>query len=56
MMDFIYIWNKLKKPLTIAVSGVGRGLRRRDNGGDVTNVQYKPHQNCHYDPPITKIP
>jgi hypothetical protein len=24
-------------------------LSGRDNGGEVTNVQYKPNQNCHYE-------
>jgi hypothetical protein len=42
-----------KKPLAIALSGVGRGLRGRDDGGNVTNVQYKCNHNCHYKyPPI----
>jgi hypothetical protein len=34
----ILIWNRTKKPLAIALSGAGKGLRRRDNGGDVNNV------------------
>jgi hypothetical protein len=25
------------------------GERRRDDGGDKTNVQYKPNQNCHHE-------
>jgi hypothetical protein len=49
----IPIWNRTKKPLAIALSaGVGRGLRGRDNGGNVTNVQYKCNQNCHYKFPL----
>jgi hypothetical protein len=26
----------------------GEGAVGRDNGGNVTNVQYKSNQNCHY--------
>jgi hypothetical protein len=44
----ILIWNKTKKPLAITLSGSGRGITGRDNGGDLTNVQYKPNWNCHY--------
>jgi hypothetical protein len=47
----ILIWNRTKKPLAIALSGAGRGLRGRDDGSDLTNVQYKPSQNCHYESP-----
>jgi hypothetical protein len=32
----ILMQNKTKKPLAIALSGVGRASRRRDSGGDVT--------------------
>jgi hypothetical protein len=47
-MDFIYLDEKRpKKLLGIALSGVGRRLRGRDRGGDLTNVQYKPIWNCH---------
>jgi hypothetical protein len=44
MVDGLYIpiWNKTKKSLAIA-RGVVRALRGRDNGGYVTNVQYKPN-------------
>jgi hypothetical protein len=45
----IPIWNRNKKPRASALSGVGRGLKGRDNGGNVTNIQYKSNQNCHYD-------
>jgi hypothetical protein len=49
----IPIWTRDKKLLTIALSGVGRGLRGRGDGGKVTNVQYKPNQNCHSEfPPV----
>jgi hypothetical protein len=27
-------------------------LRRRDSGGDLTNVQYKPVWNCHNEYPL----
>jgi hypothetical protein len=37
----------MKKPLAIVLSEVGRGLRGRDNGDNVNNVQYKFNQNCH---------
>jgi hypothetical protein len=40
------------KPLAIASSGVGKGLRGRDNGGDLTNVQYKPIWNCDNESPL----
>jgi hypothetical protein len=46
------IWNRSKKPLAIALSGVGKELRGRDNGGDVNNVQYKSNQSCHYESPL----
>jgi hypothetical protein len=54
MVDGLHtpIWNRNKKPLAIALSGVGKGLRGRDNGGNVNNVQYKSNQNCHYVPPV----
>jgi hypothetical protein len=40
MVDGLHIpvWNRTKKPLSVSLSGVGRGLRGRDDGGDVTNV------------------
>jgi hypothetical protein len=39
-------WNKTKTPLLIALSGTGKGVE-----GDVTNVQCKSNQNCHYESP-----
>jgi hypothetical protein len=30
----------------------GRGLRWGDGGGNLTNVQCKPIQNCHMNPPL----
>jgi hypothetical protein len=46
--------NRTKKPLAIALSGAGRGLRGRDNGSNVNNVQYKSNRNCHYETPPHK--
>jgi hypothetical protein len=53
MVDGLYIpmWNRTEKPLAITLSGAGRGLSRRDDGGDVTNVEYKSNWNCHYEFP-----
>jgi hypothetical protein len=48
----IPIWNRTRKPLAIALSGLGRGLRGRDDGG---NVQYKANQKCHCGSPILWI-
>jgi hypothetical protein len=48
----IPIGNRTKKPLAIALSGVERGLRWRDEGSNVNNVQYKSNQNCHYKSPL----
>jgi hypothetical protein len=45
------ILNRTKKPLAIALSEVGWG---GDNGGDVTNIQHKSNQNCHYESPLYK--
>jgi hypothetical protein len=54
MVDGLHI-PRTKKPLAIALSGEGRGLRGRNDGGDLTNVQYKPNWNCHYEsPPYNK--
>jgi hypothetical protein len=40
------------KPLAIALSGVQLLFEGRDGGDDVTNVQYKPIQNCHNESPL----
>jgi hypothetical protein len=42
---------ELKKPLAIAWDGLGRGLRGRDDGRKINNVQYKSDWNCHFEPP-----
>jgi hypothetical protein len=52
-MDFISLHETELKNLAIALRGVGRGLRGRDDGGDVNNVQYKINWSCHYkSPPV----
>jgi hypothetical protein len=49
-MDFINLYEtELKKPLAIALSGVGRGLKGRDDGGNVNNLRYESNSNCHYE-------
>jgi hypothetical protein len=54
MVDGLHILtqNRTKKPLAIVLSGVGRGRRGRDGGGDLTNVQYKFIWNCHNGSPM----
>jgi hypothetical protein len=42
----IHIQNRTRKPLAFHLSGVWRGLRRGYGGGNLTNVQCKPIQNC----------
>jgi hypothetical protein len=50
------VYGRWRKPLVIALSGVGRGLRGRDDGGNVTNAQYKSGRNGHYETtPIMNI-
>jgi hypothetical protein len=39
-------------PSTIKKKKEWRRLRKRDYGGNVTNVQYKSDQNCHYESPL----
>jgi hypothetical protein len=40
MVDGLHIptQNRTKKPLAICLNGAGRGLRERDNGGNVNNI------------------
>jgi hypothetical protein len=54
MLDELHIpiWNRTKKPLAIALSGVRKGLRGRDDGGNINNVQFKSNLNCHYESPL----
>jgi hypothetical protein len=39
LMDVIYLYDRTKKLFAVALSGARRGLRRREDGGDLTNVQ-----------------
>jgi hypothetical protein len=38
----VCIWNRLKTPLAMALSGEGRGSMGRVGGDDPINVQFKP--------------
>jgi hypothetical protein len=51
-MDFIYLYETELENLAIALRGMGRGLKERDDGDNVTNVQYNSNQNCHYETPF----
>jgi hypothetical protein len=53
MVDWLHIliWNRTKKPLTIALSGAGSGLMGKEAGSELSNVQYKSKKNCHYEFP-----
>jgi hypothetical protein len=53
MVDGLHIpiWNRTKKPLAVALSGVGKGMRDKDYGDNVNNEQYKSNRNCHYESP-----
>jgi hypothetical protein len=48
----IAIWNRIKKPLKIALSGVRRGLRGKEDGDNVNIVRCKSNLNCHYESPL----
>jgi hypothetical protein len=48
LMDLVYLCEVELRKLAIALRGVGIGLRGRDDGNNVTNVQYKSTQNCHH--------
>jgi hypothetical protein len=59
MVDGLHIpiWNTTKKPLVIALCGVGKGLRGRKEEGIVNNIQCKCNWNCCYEfPHIMNIP
>jgi hypothetical protein len=47
----IHIKTEIKKHVAIALSGLGREMRERDDGGNVNNVLYEPNWNCHYESP-----
>jgi hypothetical protein len=51
-MNFIYLYKIELRNLANALSGVGRGLRWRDDGGNINNVQHKSNWNCHYESPL----
>jgi hypothetical protein len=52
LMGFVYLYEtELKIPLQL-FKWEGRGLRGRDDEGNVTNVQYKSNWNCHYESPL----
>jgi hypothetical protein len=34
----IYTWNRMIKPLAVALSGVGKGFREKDNGVNINNI------------------
>jgi hypothetical protein len=40
-IDFIYLYETELETLAIALSGVGRELRGKDDGSNVTHVHYK---------------
>jgi hypothetical protein len=48
----IFTLNITMIPFTTDLSGVERESRERDSEGDLTNVQYKPVQNCHNESPL----
>jgi alpha-L-arabinofuranosidase len=54
MVDVLHIpiRNGKKKPFAIALNGVGMGMWGTSNGGELTNVQYKPICNCHSEFPL----
>jgi hypothetical protein len=37
----MHTWNRMMKPLSTTLSGVGSGLRRGDGMGDLTKVRYQ---------------
>jgi hypothetical protein len=47
-MDFIYL-HEIEERNLLQFKWGGEGVEGRGNGGNVTNVQYKPNQNCHYE-------
>jgi hypothetical protein len=51
MVDGLHILYEIEETSCNCSSGMGRGLMRREDGGELTNVQYKPNQNFHYEFP-----
>jgi hypothetical protein len=54
MVDGLHItmWNRTKKHFAIALGSLERGLRGKDNGRNVNNVQYKSDWNMHFEYPL----
>jgi hypothetical protein len=46
------MYNDTTKRQKKMLHGVRRRVRGRVDGGDVTNVQYKPNWNFHYESPL----
>jgi hypothetical protein len=55
MVDGLHIQNRTKKPLTIPLSGAGRGLKGKESRDYLTTVQYKLIWNCSVNSPIQQI-
>jgi hypothetical protein len=51
-MVFINLYEIEKRNILQLLQGVVMRLRRRDDGDDVTNVQYKSNRNGHYESPL----
>jgi hypothetical protein len=53
MVDGLHILvrNRTKKSLAIALSEVERGLRGRESGGNITDVQYQSNRKVTMNPP-----
>jgi hypothetical protein len=51
MAHGLHIWNRTETSCN-CFKWEGRGLRRRDDGGDVTDAEYKLNQNGHYESPL----
>jgi hypothetical protein len=49
-MDFVYLYERTKKSLAIALSGK-EGAEGERGGGNVNNVQYKSNQIVTMNPP-----
>jgi hypothetical protein len=52
-MDFTYLYELEQRNLLQLFKWSGEGVGETNDGGNVTNVQYKPNWSCHYEsPPI----
>jgi hypothetical protein len=54
-MDFIYLYERELKTSCNCFGWGGEGLRGRDNGGNVNNVQCKSDWNCHFKSPLYNV-